>query len=168
MMRAILFLMLLLRWFSGNGQDPVCRLLNNQNGLPSNTIYSLLQDKKGYLWLGHDRGISRYDGAKFLQFKSTMLQGYSMSNLMENSNGLIWAQDFSGNFYCIKNDSIVRQQNFNSPGTYSIAGIIKGNLLVSVKYDSIRLLNTITKQRSSLPYPGAFSLAACFDDDKLF
>lgn len=168
MMRAILFLMVLMCWFSGNGQDPVYRLLTNQNGLPSNTVYFVLQDKKGYLWLGHDRGISRYDGAKFMQYKSTMLQGYSLSNLMENSEGVIWAQDFAGNFYCTNNDSIVRQQNFNSPGTYSTAGIIMGNLLVSVKYDSIRVLNTITKQRSSLSYPGTFYSAACFDDNTLF
>ncbi len=36
-----------------------------KDGLPNNTIYSINQDRKGYLWIATDGGICRYDGSKF-------------------------------------------------------------------------------------------------------
>ena len=32
------------------------------SGLPSNEIYSLHQDAKGFLWIGTEAGLVRYDG----------------------------------------------------------------------------------------------------------
>ena len=167
-MRLLFLLTLLFSSQASTGQNPVCTVLTNQNGLPSNTVYCVMQDQKGYLWLGHDRGLCRYDGVKFNKYKASMLQGYSLSNLMQTENGEVWAQDFSGNFYHTSSDSLIIEQSFSIPGAYSTAGIIKGQLLISVKEDSIRVLHTYTKQRTSIAYPGKYSAAVYYDAQQLY
>ncbi len=39
------------------------------NGLASNTVNNLVQDRKGYIWLATPNGLQRYDGKKFITFK---------------------------------------------------------------------------------------------------
>jgi ligand-binding sensor domain-containing protein len=41
------------------------QVLMQENGLPNNTLLEIHQDKRGFLWLGTDVGISRYDGIHF-------------------------------------------------------------------------------------------------------
>ena len=36
-----------------------------KEGLPSSTIYSIIQDNKGFIWIGTESGLVRYDGTKF-------------------------------------------------------------------------------------------------------
>lgn len=46
-------------------QEFIFNHLTSRDGLASNFVYSLVQDKKGYLWIGTDNGIQRYDGYQF-------------------------------------------------------------------------------------------------------
>ncbi|MBC7887105.1 MAG: hypothetical protein H7Z13_04400 [Ferruginibacter sp.] len=39
-----------------------------RNGLASNHVNSVVQDEKGYLWIGTLNGLQRYDGSRFLTF----------------------------------------------------------------------------------------------------
>lgn len=50
-------------------QSPSLRQITDVEGLPSMTIYDILQDQKGYIWLGTDAGICRYDGYEFRTFQ---------------------------------------------------------------------------------------------------
>lgn len=129
-----------------NAQNPVSRNLTTQNGLPSNTVYNILQDSKGFIWLGHDKGLSRYDGNNFTHFTAPAQQGKSVSNLLEINNA-IWCQDFSGNFYYTKNDSLKKEINFKTTGTYSAGGILKKQILTVINYDSLRSFDIINKKK---------------------
>jgi len=40
------------------------------DGLAQSVVYTLFQDKKGYLWLGTQAGVSRYDGSKFTNYNT--------------------------------------------------------------------------------------------------
>ena len=62
-----------------------------QNGLPSNESYCLLQDSKGYIWIGTDRGLVRYDGYEFITY--TTQEGLTdnvILALTEDKHGNIW------------------------------------------------------------------------------
>jgi len=37
-------------------------------GLQSNKVYSLYQDRNGFIWLGTSNGLQRFDGGKFVTF----------------------------------------------------------------------------------------------------
>lgn len=49
------------------------------SGLSSNTVYSLYQDEKGFLWIGSANGLQRFDGSKFVQFAATGTDGLPYS-----------------------------------------------------------------------------------------
>lgn len=41
------------------------RHYNIENGISANNISALLQDQKGFIWIGTDNGLSRFDGNQF-------------------------------------------------------------------------------------------------------
>ncbi|MFC2085380.1 two-component regulator propeller domain-containing protein, partial [Bacteroidota bacterium] len=50
-------------------KDIKFELFNIENGLPDNKTNVLFQDSFGFLWLGTDNGLARYDGYEFIIFK---------------------------------------------------------------------------------------------------
>jgi signal transduction histidine kinase/ligand-binding sensor domain-containing protein len=40
-------------------------------GLASNVVTSLYQDEKGFIWVGTDNGLQRFDGSKFIHFSTS-------------------------------------------------------------------------------------------------
>lgn len=49
-------------------QQPLVRHYTVQDGLPSNVIYDVYQDSKGFIWFCTDQGISRFDGNEFRNY----------------------------------------------------------------------------------------------------
>lgn len=43
---------------------------NEKDGLPSSRIAAITQDHAGYLWLGTDAGLFRFDGVRFLSWEA--------------------------------------------------------------------------------------------------
>ena len=39
-----------------------------ENGLPQNTVHALAQTSDGYLWIGTEEGLARFDGIRFTVF----------------------------------------------------------------------------------------------------
>lgn len=130
-------------------QDPVYRTINSLTGLPCNSIYNILQDSVGYIWIGHDKGLTRYDGREFVNYAAKGQQGKSLSNLIE-IKGTIWCQDFSGNLYYTKNNDLILVKGFKSKGVYSPARPIGQKKLCFFNADSIRCLDLERNQSGSL------------------
>ena len=69
--------------------------LTDQQGLPDNWCHRVLMDKKGYLWIGMQDGLARYDGRQFKHYRENLqqpgsLRGTSIIDLAEDDNGHIW------------------------------------------------------------------------------
>jgi ligand-binding sensor domain-containing protein len=67
----------------------------SENGLSENVVYSIFQDSKGYLWIGTDNGLNRYDGYGFKKFRydpsdNNSLPGNRINSICEDSLGNIW------------------------------------------------------------------------------
>jgi ligand-binding sensor domain-containing protein len=88
------------------GQQPYLWHLSDEDGLPSNEVYQIFQDKKGYIWMGTDNGVARYDGLSFKVLSCEGQQGRAISYLNEDSKGRIWCINFSGQIFWIENDSL--------------------------------------------------------------
>ena len=163
----ILNIVALLLVHFGVSQNPVSRNINTTNGLPSNTVYNILQDKQGFIWVGHDKGLSRYDGNEFIHYTAPAQQGKSISNLLEVGNS-IWCQDFSGNFYNTINDKLIKDTTFTSKGIYTSAGIMNTNMLTVLNYDSIRNYNIATKNINKLSLTADRKPAVLYTNSKIF
>ncbi len=64
-----------------------------ENGLPQDTVTSLLRTREGHLWFGTYDGLVRFDGARFTIFdgKTTpLLAAGSAFALLEDRHGAIW------------------------------------------------------------------------------
>lgn len=71
--------------------------LTINEGLSHNTVYCLLQDRHGYIWIGTQNGLNKYDGYTFETYRSseignkkTGFKGKSISSLLEDSEGNLW------------------------------------------------------------------------------
>ena len=62
-------------------------------GLPQNSVQSILQTRDGYLWLGTERGLVRFDGVQFTVFDKGNTPG------LQNSNVQVLFQDREGDFW---------------------------------------------------------------------
>jgi diguanylate cyclase (GGDEF)-like protein len=61
------------------------------------SVTCLLQDRSGYLWVGSDNGLFRYDGDRFLQFGyAEGLPGSEIRDLAESPAGELWVVTESG------------------------------------------------------------------------
>jgi ligand-binding sensor domain-containing protein len=64
-----------------------------ENGLPQNTVQALVQSKDGFVWLGTEVGLVRFDGNSFQVFdKNTQpaLPGNDVSCLLATKDGAAW------------------------------------------------------------------------------
>jgi diguanylate cyclase (GGDEF)-like protein len=62
-------------------------------GLPQNSVQTILQSHDGYLWLGTEEGLVRFDGVRFLVFDRRTTPGFTdnyISALLEDAQGVIW------------------------------------------------------------------------------
>ena len=62
------------------------------NGLTHNTIHALLQDSRGYLWVGTRYGLDRFDGTRFISFSGPgdSLRVNAVFSLLEDTDGSLW------------------------------------------------------------------------------
>lgn len=62
------------------------------DGLAQQQVVSLIQDRRGYLWIGTKAGVSRFNGERFENFRTTQgAPGDHVTLLEEDAQGNIWA-----------------------------------------------------------------------------
>src|SRR5687768_17798124 len=64
-------------------------------GLSQNTILSIIQDRTGYIWIGTEDGLNRFDGYTFKKYytipgDSSSLPDDQVWSLLEDTQGRIW------------------------------------------------------------------------------
>ncbi|QZO12124.1 ligand-binding sensor domain-containing diguanylate cyclase [Pseudoalteromonas piscicida] len=73
--------------------DYVVKQWNIQSGLPSQSVKSVVQDNQGYIWLGTQFGLSRFDGHQFQNFNTQnteFLNSNAINKLVVDRFGMLW------------------------------------------------------------------------------
>ena len=93
---AVLLLFCLLTVFSLHAQERLWfDKINIDDGLSQSTVLSMLQDRQGFIWIGTQYGLNRFDGYQFEIFTHDIVDANSLSSnfiitLFEDSSGLLW------------------------------------------------------------------------------
>ncbi len=75
-------------------------------GSPSNTIYDIFQDSKGFIWLGTENGLARFNGTNFKTFNSLGAKSMAVTSIQEDGYGTIWMTNFSGQVLYLEDDTL--------------------------------------------------------------
>ena len=67
------------------------------DGLPSNTIHTIIRDSRGYLWFATREGLARFDGYDFTTYgRANGLPQDSVLDFIETRTGTYWAATADG------------------------------------------------------------------------
>lgn len=98
-----------------------------KNGLPSPVVRCIFQDSRGYLWMGTDNGLSRFDGVEFKDIKNDEgLTDEIITNILEDRGGNIWLGGSDG-LICLFADGMMNS---------SYKRIFSGRRIYSITEDS--------------------------------
>ena len=140
-----------------SAQQYTFRQYGPSDGLTNLGVNCILQDRTGYLWVGTDNGLFRYDGSRFQPFgHAEGLEDTEIRSLAESPEGVLWvatqngiarrsgsgfqpvdtgvkglflavAFDPQGNLYLEHNSGILRGQR-DSTGAYRFTMIVPGSI----------------------------------------
>jgi diguanylate cyclase (GGDEF)-like protein len=70
-----------------------------EDGLPQNAVQDAIQSRNGYIWMGTQMGIVRFDGRKFTHYEkknSDAITNNTITAVFEDSRGTIWFGTYGG------------------------------------------------------------------------
>lgn len=81
----------------------------SDSGLPQNTIDAMVQTRDGYLWMGTEEGLVRFDGVRFVvsdRQNAPGLRSAFVSSLHETPDGTLWIGTYGGGLSRLRNGRI--------------------------------------------------------------
>ena len=146
--------------------------LGVNDGLPHSSVYSITQDKKGFMWFGTPDGLCRYDGSELRVFKynaedsGDIINNFIRGKLLEDKAGNIWYSNESGIYFwdAIK-EKIIRKKEFlkNEFGNVAFSSVAldsNGSLWLFNVLDGIFEYNIFSGKLTQFPFPGNKNISA--------
>ena len=87
----------------------VHRIWQTQQGLPESSVYSILQSRDGYLWLGTQTGLVRFDGVRFTPLENIYASAPTnvwIRGIAEDTEGALWFGTNESGVFRVYNGSI--------------------------------------------------------------
>lgn len=121
--------------------------ITTQNGLSHNKVNCVLQDQRGFIWMGTDDGLNRYDGRRFVVFRhepgnKASISGNIITDLVEDEKGVLWIATSDGGLskydYRLSSDKQFKQYR-NIPGDQTSIPVNIVNDLLPDNYGNLWL-----------------------------
>ena len=107
-----------------------------EQGFPRGPVYAIGQSSDGYLWIGTQAGLVRFDGLNFRLVRDVpgLLHGESILGLMPDRDGSLWIQLDGATLLRYRNGAFDRPVADNSLGSRitAMSQANQGGLLISV------------------------------------
>jgi ligand-binding sensor domain-containing protein len=97
--------------------EPIFWKLGAEQGFPNTEFYCVIQDNDGYIWIGGDHGICRYDGYEVKHFTSADgLPHDRVTSLTLSPEGNVWALTGGSKLCYFEGDKIIPYRFNNALG----------------------------------------------------
>ena len=108
----------------------------SDQGLPRNDVGALAQTSDGYLWIGTEEGLARFDGARFVVFdrrNTPALADHDIRALFAARDGTLWIGTRGGGLVSFKSGTFARvtaAQGLGDDHVLAIAGDRDGSIWI--------------------------------------
>ncbi|MCX7987246.1 MAG: SpoIIE family protein phosphatase [Bacteroidales bacterium] len=149
----ILIAYILLVSLYAKGQTVSFKHFGIEEGLIHPSVYTINQDKNGFLWIGTGEGICRFDGLKFSRPTSldTLVGAYS-NFCYRSKDGNVWIGYDDGSVFVTDNLVIKNKyRNASAPSIITwISELSNGSILVATQSNGILIFNNNTQSNLKL------------------
>ena len=175
---------------SGNSlsnENIIFHRITTEQGLASDIIHCIIQDSKGFIWVGTDNGLCRYDGSRFTTYRNNQTDSFSISNndvvsIAQDGKGRIWAGTYWEGLNLLDNESrrfIRFKNNKRTPSLFSNNTIYDINPLddthLAIAQGELLILDTKKRQSNFIQLPkniwsdrNTYANSAKFSASKIF
>jgi ligand-binding sensor domain-containing protein len=140
---------------------PIKRYIHNSwnsaspvSGLPQDSVQSILQTRDGYIWLGTQEGLVRFNGVEFRVFNrgnTPNLFQDDIRALLEDSEGTLWLGTYGGGLVRCTHDRFdhLDFQSFRAPGNrranrvLSLAATKEGEIWAATGEGLLRVIHGV-------------------------
>jgi len=110
-----------------------------KDGLPINSVNHITHHSDGYLYVGTNDGLARFDGVRFSVFNTvshSAMQSNRIKWILSEKDGDLWFSDFSSNLYLLQGNTITWVQEkeiFKELVVIKISSLNNGNTIIDTK-----------------------------------
>ena len=145
--------------------------LSVNDGLPHSSVYSITQDKKGFMWFGTADGLCRYDGSILKTFKyagryeNDVINNFIRGKILEDKTGNIWYCNETGIYKWDNVNEIVTRiktfdrKEFNNAGFQAIYLDEDNCMWIFNIYRGIYRFNILSREMTLHPLPFKIDLS---------
>lgn len=139
---------------------PVIRAWDAEQGLPTNNVTAIAQTPDGYLWVGTDGGVARFDGVRFTSFGPQQgLPATAIRSLLADREGRLWIATTAGKYFWLRHGVVtplsVPEQ---IPAQMSNLWLgVDGQVYASTRGGVVNLSD---RTKGTAPYPPEFAASA--------
>jgi len=94
------------------GQNPFITNYTIADGLPTNKVFCVLQDKNDFMWFGTSAGVVRFDGTSYVRYTTKDGMSYNrVVRMKEDLEGRIWCLNIDGSVNYIYKNKVFNEKN---------------------------------------------------------
>ncbi len=133
--------------------------LSIEDGLSQATVNSIFQDSRGFLWVGTEDGLNRFDGYNFKIYTHKDNEPNTISNnrindIIEDENGNLWIGTTNGlNFYNRATDTFKAFRDSSRFNNFTKLHIEKNHILLASENGGLKKLDFATSSITKLKIP---------------
>lgn len=111
------------------GQNPYFNTIDKSQGLLTNSVYDIFEDKDNFMWFATDKGLCQFNGYTFQYFSQDGMTSKAGSCIKQDAFGRIWYENFDGYLYYVEKNQL-KKLNQNKSIGYFKYGIIQNQLYI--------------------------------------
>ena len=147
------------------------RSWSTQEGLPNDKIIAVYQSTEGYIWLGSQEGLVRFDGASFETFDKKNTPAFPHNQVMalvEDKDSTLWVSTIRGMMkYRRGKFEPVRAESSVGPFVGNTLYIDrKGNCLVGTRNGILHIVNGVVSKFEASGYATTLDVNAMCEDQE--